>query len=72
MGNTSQMDYEAVQQAYRDVHDKEGTAHSIPVTNQNLALTNETTNQDEGGAEGVSEPHEPEHASTEGGAEGGK
>lgn len=30
MGNTSQLDYEAVQQAYQDVHDKEGTVHSLP------------------------------------------
>ena len=48
MGNTSQLDYDAVQQAYQEVHDKEGTAKSlIPFANQGGGATTLSANQSE-------------------------
>ena len=48
MGNTSQLDYDAVQQAYQEVHDKEGTAKSlIPFANQVGGATTGSANQSE-------------------------
>ena len=48
MGNTSQLDYDAVQQAYQEVHDKEGTTHTLPFANTVTAPdeTEETDQQD--------------------------
>ena len=48
MGNTSQLDYDAVQQAYQEVHDKEDTAKSlIPFANQGGRATTLSANQSE-------------------------
>lgn len=50
MGNTSQMDYEAVQRAYQDVHDKEGTVRTVPFTTPMSAADEE---EERGDGEGT-------------------
>ncbi|XP_067947622.1 centrosomal protein of 162 kDa-like [Watersipora subatra] len=50
MGNTSQLEYEAVQQAYQEVHDKEGT-QTIPFTSSVPA--HETDRETDGNEEEV-------------------
>lgn len=43
MGNTSQLDFDAVQMAYQEAHDIQGTAHTLPFTNQRPPLSEEFT-----------------------------
>jgi len=48
MGNTSQLDYEAVHQAYQEVHDRKHTTDTIPfATNQDVGRLIQAANQSE-------------------------